>query len=133
MAMANCRECGRLFQRTRERVCPKCIAAEEEAFELVRAYMREHRVRLVVELAEETGVANTKILKWIREGKLDFQAPDVSEEEGCKRCGRPTDGGELCEACRKDLAQGIAQQRAAMQASARPPEGKVVRWHSRSE
>ncbi len=117
MSLANCQKCGKLFNRTRDRTCLTCREQEQEEFDLVREYIRSHEVRFIVDLAEETGVDRGKILKWVEEGKLDMEV-EISErpEDGCKRCGQPAGGADLCERCRKEIADQIARQRAGMQA-----------------
>ena len=115
MALSNCQKCGKLFNQTRGRICQACLDLEKEEFERVLEYIREHKVRFIVELAEETGVERAKILKWVDEGRLDLEVRPSDRPTGeCNRCGRPTGGADLCDRCRKELASQIAQQRAIM-------------------
>ena len=119
MGLSNCLECGKLFNRTRDRVCPTCVNAEQEEFDKVLEYIRTERVYFVPQISEETGVAQARIMKWVREGKLEL-ASDAEQPDACKRCGRPSDKGDICESCRKKLANEIATHREAM--SEPPPK-----------
>ena len=124
MALTNCQKCGKLFNRTRDRICPTCVSAEDDEFELVCTYMRENKVFFVVELAEETGVDRAKILKWVEEGKLELPTPPAKSKQAwprCTRCGhRVEKENDLCQQCSKELAEQIARQRAAQELSHSP-------------
>lgn len=112
MSLANCPDCGKLFNQMRERVCPACVVAEDELFTKVRDHMRDNDVHHVTQLSEETEVSRELILKWVDDGRLIMEVA-ASERPGCKRCGKPAAGGDLCSACRKEMAQEIAKGRQA--------------------
>lgn len=119
MPLANCPECGHLFNRLHDRLCPACTARENEQFDRVRAHMRENNVHSATQLADETEVPRDVILRWVDEGRLELQRTD-EEREGCKRCGKPAEHGDLCNRCKTELAQQIAAQRGAASAPPRP-------------
>lgn len=123
MALSNCVECGRLFNKTRERVCEKCLKAEEEEFDRVVEYIRTERVYFIPQISDETGVGQQRIMKWVRDGKLELASGTEQSMDGCKRCGQPTSGGaEICSSCRKKLAAEIAMQRQAMAGGPAQPD-----------
>lgn len=123
MPLTNCTICAKLFNRTTGRVCPACLASDEEEFERVVEYMREHNVRSILDLASGAGVQRTRIVQWIRDGKLELREGVNHAEGACKRCGKPAGGGDICGACRAKLAREIAQQRSLIEnrASAADP------------
>lgn len=118
MPLANCPECGRLFNRRHERLCSACTEREDELFDLVRTHMRENDVHSASQLSDETEVALDIILRWVDEGRLELQRTEA-EREGCKRCGKPAEHGDLCNRCKAELAQQIAAQRGAVAAPGR--------------
>jgi hypothetical protein len=53
------------------KICPRCQAAEDEKYEKVRAYVRDHKGVSITEAAQETGVSAEQILRYLDEGKLE--------------------------------------------------------------
>lgn len=102
MQLRNCVRCGALFASTGTALCRDCTKQEHEEFETVRAYLKEHRNAPLVEVSQATGVSVSKILEYVRQGRLTVGRPG---EGGltCERCGEPITTGRLCPRCAKTL------------------------------
>lgn len=106
MTIANCKRCGRMYNRIRRDICPPCVEDEEKAFQTVRTYLREHRDATMDGLVEATGVDMQLIVDMIRDGRLILRDnPNLTYQ--CERCGQPTQSGRYCAACTKELAAGL--------------------------
>jgi len=112
--LRNCPLCGKVFVRLTRNICPDCVEREEQEYETVRKYLKENPGASVPEIAEVTEVEENKILKWMREGRIE-----VSYSAGsgltCKRCGAVISAGNYCSKCARALA---AQMKSA--AGSRP-------------
>jgi len=101
LSLRNCPNCGRVFTYAGKDLCPVCLREEEERFDRLRLYLREHPQASVDELSEATGVAVKTILKYLREGRL-IMAPQKSRLY-CEICGEPISHGRFCRRCSAEL------------------------------
>jgi predicted amidophosphoribosyltransferase len=97
-----CSQCGKLFAGG-GRLCPECAQAEEEEFERVRAYLDQHPGAEVEEVSRATGVPGSKILRYLREGRL--MSVPRGATLACERCGRKVDYGRFCLPCAQELSR----------------------------
>lgn len=126
MALTNCTRCNKLFNRLKNPLCPTCIEKEEEEFNLVRDALHEKPNQTVEELAEETGVSEKAILRFLKDGRIASDAMSVDVK--CGRCGGPAISltTRLCEKCAAELAKQAAQASAkAAQKMAESATGSV--------
>ncbi len=99
MEVKNCPKCGKLFTYTPgNRVCAQCIKEEEELFEEIRIFIKEHPNCTMAEVSEQTGVSAKKLIRYIREGRIEI-SKGMSEDVTCDSCGEPITTGRFCEAC----------------------------------
>ncbi|MDQ0191094.1 hypothetical protein JI721_08430 [Alicyclobacillus cycloheptanicus] len=106
MAIANCKRCGKIYNRVRRDICPQCIAEEDEAFHLVRTYLRENRDATIEDVVEETGVPMELIISMIQDGRLILRDnPNIFY--ACEHCGQPTQSGRFCAACSRELSTAL--------------------------
>ncbi|QXM05162.1 TIGR03826 family flagellar region protein [Crassaminicella indica] len=104
----NCKECGRLFQYTGiSKICPRCQKKDEEDFKVVREYIYENEGATLTEVSEETGVDEDKILRFLREGRLEIVGENSALILECERCGKPIRTGRFCDACAHELQAGL--------------------------
>jgi len=96
MELAKCAKCKNVFPRVREPICEKCLKEEEQLFETVKEYLRDHPKSSVSDVAEATGTSARKILGYLRDGRIE-----VVEGAGltCGHCGEPIATGQLCKEC----------------------------------
>lgn len=105
--LRNCPECGRLFTFQGRNVCPRCREKDEQEYTIVRRYVRDHSGANVFEVAEETGVDEEKILRYLRDGLLESKGFAAVLE--CERCGKKISSGRLCDNCKGRLESEIRQ------------------------
>lgn len=60
-------------------VCPECLEQDEKDFAIVRDHVLMNDKLNALKLAQETGVSASKIMKFIREGKLSLNKKRHSE------------------------------------------------------
>lgn len=87
-----CRACGGLFPFLPRGVCAACIDLREHHYAEVREWLLDNRGASIVRAAEATGVEESLILEFLREGRLEFvgaeQATTAAEEELKQRIRR---------------------------------------------
>ncbi len=103
--LRNCSQCGRLFPYQGRNICGKCLEKEEDEFQLVRKYVRDHPGSGVLEVAEETKVEEDKILQFLRDGRL--QSKGLTTSLACERCGAVISSGRWCEKCASQVKAEI--------------------------
>ncbi|MEA1962368.1 MAG: TIGR03826 family flagellar region protein [Bacillota bacterium] len=111
-SLRNCPECGRLFAYTGRNLCPRCMEKEEEDYMVVRRYIRDHRGASIFEVSEETGIEEDKILRFLKEGRLESRG--FKNVVQCERCGKSINQGRYCESCLQEMSkqfQGVAQKK----------------------
>jgi len=119
MALRNCVRCGNLMDGRLGSVCPDCRKQEAEAFDRVRAYLREHPQANLREVSEGAGVDPDQIRRFLREGRLELVGdPDALH---CERCGASISTGRLCSDCLRELE--------AAAGTAPPPPTEKARLH----
>ncbi len=106
-SMRNCPKCGNVFTYVRNPICKECQEKEDEIFESVRFYIKENGDKTLEEVAEATDVSIKKILKYIKEGKIEL-ADGTAIELPCDGCGRPIRGGKYCPACADKIKNRFA-------------------------
>lgn len=108
MSLANCKECGRLFQKQHDPICPSCKRQEEADFLEVTEYLRHNLGASTEEIAEATEVEVATIVRWIREGRLQTVEGSRLLVE-CQDCGTMIRTGQYCESCKKKRQSTLEQ------------------------
>lgn len=109
MEIRNCPQCGKVFAYIRRNLCPECMQKEEESFQVIRDYIRNHPGSTVLSVAENTGVKEDVILRFLREGRLESGTVLLAESSlRCEMCGSSISSGKLCEKCANKLRKGFA-------------------------
>ncbi|MBA2874618.1 TIGR03826 family flagellar region protein [Thermaerobacillus caldiproteolyticus] len=109
MNLENCPNCGNLFVKSQFRdICESCYKEEEKQFEKVYQFLRkrENRMATMTQVVNGTGVKESLLIKFIRNGRLKL-APFPNLGYPCDRCGKMIREGKLCANCLKDLNQQI--------------------------
>lgn len=97
--LRNCPACGKVFVKISKNLCPDCIEKEEKEYEVVRKYLKDNPGASVEEISEITGIDEKKILRWMREGRIDVEYSEGETGLACKRCGASISLGNLCANC----------------------------------
>ncbi|WP_277673676.1 TIGR03826 family flagellar region protein [Piscibacillus halophilus] len=109
--LANCPQCGELFVKGNITVCQSCYQEEEKKFEKVYAFIRQkkNRTATMYEVANETGVEESLITKWVKEKRIHpSHAPNLTYP--CERCGNPISEGKLCSSCTITLKEDLTKE-----------------------
>ena len=100
MSVANCPRCGKVFLKMGAPICEQCEKEEEVMFEEVRKFIDEHKEATVEEICEGTGVTVNKLMKYMRDGKLEaVTKADGSGLLHCESCNKPITKGRYCDSC----------------------------------
>ncbi len=96
--LRNCRRCGKIYTFTGLPICKECHDKEEEEYEILRVYLREHPLAALSEASRDTGVPSEIIADFLRRGLLEgiTRNEDVPR---CAICKRPVISGGLCHEC----------------------------------
>lgn len=107
MDVRNCKGCGKLFNYlSGPPLCPACISALDEKFEVVKEYIYDHPGAGMQEVSEELDVPIPQIRQWIREERLSFTEDSMIGLE-CEGCGVSIKTGRFCKSCKDKLAKGL--------------------------
>lgn len=108
MDVRNCSRCGKIYVYDNFKICPKCRRDDEEDFEKIKEYIDENPDANISEVSEETEVDTQKIIKFLREGRLE-----IKDEQNllllCERCGKPIKTGRFCDKCALELQREMKQ------------------------
>lgn len=97
-SMKNCPKCGNVFTFIKNPICPDCQEEEDQIFETVRRYLKDNGDKTLEEVAEATEVSVKKILKFIKDGRIDIST-NTSISYACDGCGKPITSGSYCPNC----------------------------------
>jgi predicted amidophosphoribosyltransferase len=106
MEFVNCPRCGKVFTRIKSALCPNCEKEEEETFQSLRTFIDGNPECTLSELSEGTGVNPKKILRYIREGRIEI-SKGMQGEVRCELCNRPIARGRYCDTCIIKVSQNI--------------------------
>lgn len=108
MNIRNCKECGKLFQYDGiSKLCYRCRKKDDENFRVVKDFLYENPKETISVVSEETGVSEEKILRYLREGKLEIVGDDPGILLDCEGCGKAIRTGRYCERCAQDMERGF--------------------------
>jgi flagellar operon protein (TIGR03826 family) len=113
VAIANCKRCGRIYNRVRRDICPACIEEEDKIFVKVRNFLREHKNAYMDDVIEGTGVDMETLIQMIQDGRV-ILSNNPNMGYACERCGGITRSGRFCAKCTTELARTLAGASAEM-------------------
>lgn len=117
----NCEKCGRIFQTIGSiTICSRCRETDDEMFKVVREYIYDNPGATVPEVSEATDVPEKKILKFLRDGRLETKGDAMLIE--CEKCGTPIASGRYCDSCNKELTNGLRNMAQQMAQDLSPSE-----------
>ena len=108
MNIKNCPKCRKIFSpMVGQVICSDCIKEEEEEFEKVKGYLRENRGTGINIVSDETGVSIEKILKYLREGRLEI-TDEMVDFLKCEKCGISIKSGQYCRNCLEKVSKDLS-------------------------
>jgi flagellar operon protein (TIGR03826 family) len=105
--LRNCPQCGKVFMYMVRNLCPACIDLEEKQYEEVKDYLQKNPGAQIEQIVEDTGVDESKVLRWMRDGRLVVADTGGRPVLVCQRCGRQVERGSLCPKCAQFLTEEI--------------------------
>ena len=97
----NCPKCGKIFHFIHSPICDDCIKLDQDTFEKVRQHLKENPGISLMGLAKETDVDSKKILRYIKEGKLELLTPEAE----CEKCKAKISTGRFCPQCVDEMGK----------------------------
>lgn len=102
MDIRNCSNCGKIYAYDGFNICRQCRRDEEKEFQRVKKYLQENPGAAIPEISEETGVESSKIIEFLRQGRLEVKDESNLLLE-CERCGVPIRTGRFCDKCTVEM------------------------------
>jgi len=105
---ANCRECGKLFEREEGKaLCIECSATRETNVAEIREAIERRREQFFEDIASDTGLSEEEVRGIIVE--TPSLRDGVIFQHTCARCGQrdAQSGSDYCLACRLDLYKSL--------------------------
>lgn len=104
--LKNCKRCGKVFSsEDSEEFCPECSLEYKKELKKVKDYLRKIPLASVMEVCEKTGVPQSQILRFIKNGNLKIRKPFYGFK--CRLCGKSINKGTLCDECRGRIEKGF--------------------------
>jgi flagellar operon protein (TIGR03826 family) len=111
LKVANCPKCGRVYVKNiMNDICQFCVKEADLQCEACIKYLRSNRGINMDELSEATGVAQSLIAKFIRDGRISIIG-NPKMAYGCEVCGEQIRDKTLCGNCRTKLAKDLSNTR----------------------
>ena len=108
--LRNCSRCGRIFGYVGRPICSYCIEEEEDEFKKVKDYLYDYPGSTVFEVSDATDVEVEKIMRFLREERLQISSENTNLLLECEKCGRPVNMGRFCQNCKEDLKQSMRKE-----------------------
>lgn len=106
----NCPRCGKIFSYIGRPICNKCIDIEENEFKIVKEYIYDNPGATISEVSQETEVSVEKIMRFLREERLEIKSENSNLILECERCGRAINSGRFCEDCKNDITRDFKKE-----------------------
>jgi len=107
MDFTNCVRCGKLFNRGTIPICESCVKREEEDFLRIKDFIYENPNSSMSKVAEGTGVSLKRILKYLKEGRLELSPDVIGNDFTCERCDAPITTGKYCKKCQAEFSSEV--------------------------
>lgn len=108
MNVRNCSRCGKIYAYDGFNICIQCRREDEEDFKKIKEYIDKNPGANVSEVSEKTGIDSKKIIKFLRQGRLE-----IKDEHNlllkCERCGDSIKTGRFCERCTAEMQKEFKQ------------------------
>lgn len=115
MNVRNCTRCGRIYNYDGFKICPTCRRGDEEDFQKVKDYLYENPGANIQEVHEATEIESSKIIDFLREGRLEIGDGSNLILE-CEKCGTSIRTGRFCDRC----ASGLQKELGSVIEASRP-------------
>lgn len=129
MPIANCKRCGRIYNKVGREICPACTHEQDEVFHKVRDYLKQHNNASMSDVVRDLGVDLEDVVELIQDGRLILRDnPNMGYP--CERCGGQTRAGRFCAKCASELAAELETARTGLLQNKQEKRG--TGFHTRS-
>ncbi len=108
--LRNCIRCGRIFPYVGMPICNICVEKEEEDFKRVKEYINENPGTTVFEVSDATEIPVDRILKFLKEERLEVSSENFNLILECESCGKPIKSGKYCDQCKAKLTNEMRRE-----------------------
>ena len=105
LEVVNCKRCGKIFKSSGTKLCSECKNDDYLTFGEVREYIYDNPGATIVEVATYTGINESMILRYLREGRLETIGG--ANVISCESCGIGIPSGTYCLSCEKEMKNGF--------------------------
>lgn len=130
-SLDNCPRCGGLFVKALRPICNACHKEIDVMFQTVYTFIRkrDNRKATLQEVVEATGVDETYILQFIREGRIQLaQFPNLTYP--CDVCGTMIREGKICGSCRTKMSEDMNKFKAQEEVAERNRKNEKDKSHT---
>jgi len=106
----NCPRCGKIFTYISRPICNNCLEVEENEFKVVKEYIYDNPGASISEVSQATDVTVEKIMRFLREERLEISSENNNLMLECERCGRAIKSGRFCENCKADINKDFKRE-----------------------
>ena len=106
----NCPRCGKIFTYIGRPICSRCIDTEESEFKVVKEYIYDNPGATISEVSQETEVSIEKIMRFLREERLEITSENSNLLLECEKCGRAINSGRFCENCKGQINKDFKRE-----------------------
>lgn len=106
----NCPRCGKIFTYISRPICNSCLDVEENEFKVVKEYIYDNPGASISEVSQATEVSVEKIMRFLREERLEISSDNSNLLLECERCGRAIKSGRFCENCKADINKDFKRE-----------------------
>lgn len=106
----NCPRCGKIFTYINRPICHSCLENEENEFKVVKDYIYDNPGATISEVSQETEVSVEKIMRFLREERLEISSENSNLLLECERCGRAISSGRFCDNCKGDINKDFKRE-----------------------
>lgn len=131
--LRNCSRCGRLFGYVGRPICSYCIEEEEDEFKIVKDFLYDNPGSTVYEVSDATGVEVEKIMRFLKEERLQISSDNPNMLLECERCGKAINTGRFCKDCTNDLHRSMRKEFGLDKPAAPPPDDDLKRRREREQ
>lgn len=106
LQVANCPQCGKVFQKNLRNLCQECIRELDNGLNKCIGFLRDTWKATTTELSKHTGVSEQQIVTFIKENRIPIGGyPNLTYP--CNSCSVPIRQHHLCTNCRIRILSDI--------------------------
>lgn len=103
MTLSNCVECGKVFVKALEKLCPACVKKRETELNILNDWIKKNAAPRLANIEKETGISEKTFMKYLLDGKLKPTGKLIAQCEVCGKDTYLTAKNAVCPNCRASL------------------------------